>query len=257
MFRKKKQPTKIAGEQWDIYTYTYGEGLRAIIGFDVPLAQEKQHQGYNWTGRIIVYIPHHKVMVNGLPQRDELESLMAFENNLITALQNDGVDCKFVGRMTYGAMREFVFQIETVDVFRKSARQVLKRASEYKIELQEQEGWQFFDEKVTPTPVFWQQISDRQVIDALIDAGSDPQVPHLLEHTFLGDSAQLARLQQQLGADSFQVLHSDDERLVMGKDSCLILDEVFGLTRKLFSYCNSIDVSYDGWGAQVRKETGQ
>jgi hypothetical protein len=39
----------------------------------------------------------------------------------------------------------------------------------------------------------------------------------------------------------------------MGRESVLDLEEVFGITGKLFSFCADCGVKYDGWGAAVTK----
>jgi len=40
-----------------------------------------------------------------------------------------------------------------------------------------------------------------------------------------------------------------DDRLTVGKESKLNLDEIFGMTGKLSGYCEANGVTYDGWGA--------
>jgi regulator of RNase E activity RraB len=184
--------------------------------------------------------------------RETLPELDQVEDKLIKALQKKKVDCRFTGRMTYGGMRELVFQVEDVDAFRECVQGTIKNKA-YRIELREEAGWRFFDEKVRPAPVFWQQISDRQVIEQLRAAGSNPSALHLLDHTFVGAPQKLARVKQTLEADGFQETYSSDDTLVMSKQSRLDLNEVFGVTGRLFLYSTDVGVQYDGWGAAVER----
>jgi hypothetical protein len=57
MFWKKKEPVKVVGDSWAVYSYTYGEGMQAVISFDVDRAREDEHQGYGHSIRVIVRIP--------------------------------------------------------------------------------------------------------------------------------------------------------------------------------------------------------
>ena len=72
-----------------------------------------------------------------------------------------------------------------------------------------------------------------------------------LDHTFIGDPQKLARVKQALEANGFQETYSSGDTLVMSKQSRLDLDEVFGVTRRLFLYSADVGVQYDGWGTAV------
>jgi regulator of RNase E activity RraB len=254
MFWKKKEPVKVVGDSWAVYSYTYGEGMQAVISFDVDRAREEEHQGYGHSIRVIVRIPLvGRVLENGLPVRDELSRLEQFEDGLLKALEKRGVDCRLVGRTTYGGMREFVFQVEDVKGFRESASKLGGLAGDYEIELREEEGWRFFDDKVSPKPVFWQQIGDQAVIRGLIEAGSNPDLPHLLEHVIVGGEDTLLKIRDDLGNNGFKEISLGDGCLVMGRESKLNIAEVFGVTGRLFDYCRDKGVTYDGWGAAVVK----
>lgn len=253
MFEKRK-PTQIVGDSWAVYSYEYGKGQRAIISFDVACAQEEQHQGYRQSERVIVYIPTNgRILENGLPAREELPKLSQFEDDLLKRLQQQAVDCKFVGKMTYAGMREFVFQVEDVATFHSSVAKMMRDTKDYKIVLRQSEGWHFFDEKIRPTPIYWQQINDQCVIRELIKAGSDPQATHMIEHFITGEPQKLQRLRDELTAHGFSEINRQAECLTLGKPSKLDLDAIFSVTGKLSSYCNSIGVQYDGWGCAVVK----
>ena len=253
MFKKKKVVT-IAGDSWAVYSYVYGEGQRAVISFDVSLAKEEKHQGYEHCRRVIAFIPASMVAANGMPaDKRTSDQLNKFEDDLVKTLEKQGVDCKLVGRMTYGGMRDFIFQVEDESAFDSVVDKVIRNTKMFKIEGKESVGWQFFDEKVKPKPVYWMQIEDMQVIENLLKAGSNPNVPHLIEHVITGEKAKLHKVRDEMVKNGFKEISLDDSTLVLGKESQLNIDEIFSITSRFFGYCPANGVEYDGWGAEVRK----
>jgi regulator of RNase E activity RraB len=254
MFWRKKKSVQVVGDSWAVYSYAYGEGMQAVISFDVGRAREAEHQGYGDSIRVIVHIPLvGRVMENGLPVREELIKLERFEDGVLQTLEKRDRDCLLVGRMTYGGMRELIFQVADVPGFKKSAAEFKNLAGDYEIEFREEPGWRFFDQKVCPKPVFWQQINDRAVIGRLIESGSDPEIPHLLEHVILGDEDKLQKIRDELVKNGFVEVSLRSGCLVLGRDSKLNVDDVFSVTGRLFGYCEAMGVVYDGWGAAVVK----
>jgi regulator of RNase E activity RraB len=253
MFKKKKA-VEITGNSWAVYTYVFGEGQRAIISFDVPLAEEQQHQGYEQCKRVIAFLSASRVSQNGLPGDKQIsDQLHKFEDELVKLLEKQAVDCKFVGRMTYAGMREFVFQVENTEAFDKAINKGLQKSKELHVEIKASEGWQFFDEKIKPKPVYWMQIEDMQVIENLLKAGSNPNTLHMIEHVITGDKAKLLKVRDEMVNNGFKEISLDDSTLVIGKESRLNIDEIFNTTSRFFSYCPANGVTYDGWGAEVRK----
>jgi len=249
---KRKRAKKIVGDAWNVYTCRYGEGQVGVISFDDEVSREEKHMGFDTCIRVVVYIPpDDRVLDNGLPVREELPNLDRLEDTLVSALEKQRVDCRFVGRMTYGGMREFVFQVEDKQGFRDTVEKMIQDVKDYRIELEESEGWQFFDEKIKPSSVYRQQIADMQVIRQLIKAGSNPQAPHMIEHVICGDPGKLAKLRDELVTSGFKDFGLEGDRLVVGKESTLEINEIFSVTGKMAGYCASIGLEYDGWGTNV------
>ena len=83
-------------EHWDFYTYTYDEGLRALIDFDLEHALEDEHSHFYHCVRLVFYIPPENCAENGLPFKEENEQLFMLESDLLKKLN---VDCRFVGQL--------------------------------------------------------------------------------------------------------------------------------------------------------------
>jgi regulator of RNase E activity RraB len=253
MFKKKKT-LSICGDSWAVYTYTYGEGQRAVISFDVVLGKEDTHQGYQTCKRVIAFIPASEVSPNGMPGSKGIsDALNKFEDDVVGNLEKQGVDCKLTGRMTYGGMRDFVFQVEDTAAFDQVVEKAIAKNKTFKFEIKESPGWQFFDEKVKPKPVYWMQIEDMKVIENLLRAGSNPNVLHMIEYVITGDKAKLQKVCNDMVKNGFKEISLDDSALVIGKESRLNIDEIFSVTSRFFGYCPANGVEYDGWGTKVIK----
>ncbi len=243
----------IVGDTWEFYSYTFGEGMRAFIRFDVSAALEEAHAGFPFGERVIIYLPSESLYSNGTPKQDVFEALSQFEADLIDQLEKAQINCRFVGVMTYSGLREFVFQVDEQKKFDRALKKFLRQSS-YKIERRSYPGWSFFDQKVSPKPHFWQQISDRNVIDQLVKAGSDPSKKHTLEHVFIGDGENLKKLLATLTPQGFMKKYLDQERLEVQIDYPLDNPEmIFRMTAYLRDTASKFDLDYDGWGAAVRK----
>jgi regulator of RNase E activity RraB len=237
------------GGEMESYSYVYGGGMRALISFDVAAAMERRHEGHPHGRRIIVFVDARGVRPDGLPA--DTAELIALEDDLTARLRQASIDCRFVGRMTYGGMRELVFQVEDAAGFDALVGGWIGAQRGRRIEVRPKDGWSFFDEKIRPTAAHWQQIQDRKVIAALLEAGSDPARPHPLEHTFKGPARGLDEIARQLGADGFREIRRSDDVLVLVRPSPLDLEMVSRLTGALAAFAEAVGVAYDGWGSPV------
>jgi hypothetical protein len=60
LFDLFKKPLPVARDAWQVYAYTFGEGMRAIIAFDTT-ADTVKHAGYGACRRVILYVPREQV----------------------------------------------------------------------------------------------------------------------------------------------------------------------------------------------------
>jgi regulator of RNase E activity RraB len=239
-------------EHWQVYSYTFGEGQRAIIRFDHDAATERAHHGHTRCRRVIIFLPLEQIAPNGLPRRYEmLESVEKWEDSLLEALTAAGVDGRLVGVMTYHGLRDIVFQVTDADHFALVVEHFKATLPGVRIETKGSEGWEFFDTRVAPSPDNWRRINDRITVEHLLEAGTDPTQPHALEHHFLGPPERLKFLAEQLSGAGFTGTHAGGDQLTMTKVAPLDPEVISEETVKLAGYCAKIGVRYDGWGALV------
>ncbi len=150
-------------------------------------------------------------------------------------------------------MCDFNFQTNDSTSFISKVTRWISNQKSHKIEIIEKDGWEFFDTKIKPNHIYWQQINDRRVIGLLIEQGSNPDKEHTIEHSFIGEKDKLQSLSDQLTSDGFILGSLNDNQLTLTKPSKLVGGELSNLTQRLASYTASIGIKYDGWGAKVEK----
>jgi hypothetical protein len=175
------------------------------------------------------------------------------EDHLTQALQAGAVRCVLVGLLTHAATRELVFQLADWEEFRPPARQWMSEYPDYKLEVSEHEGWEFFQQWVWPAAKDWLRISDRQVIDSLVGSGRDPKMEHSLEFVFRGAPSQLAQMRDSLLQRSYTLLGFAplERRLIMARSMPLDLRAINEESLSHDGDAKRLGLEYTGWGCRV------
>jgi hypothetical protein len=246
------EPPTVFGQDWGVYSYPYGDGLRAMVRFDEPIAQGERPAGHDEARSVLVKIPHEHVMRNGLPLSLALKELTLIEEALLSSLVGAGVTCRLVGVQTYSAMRDFVFQVADTAAFEA---QIYLLAKQHRgpsaIELRTLSSWTFFEEKIVPDAEQREWMRNMNVIFALGESGSDRHAPHQLDHHFVGDAACLDTVRAELAPYGFTLSGQGDASVTLTQTAHLDADEVTTVTLNLHRIARDKGVEYDGWGAAV------
>ena len=251
-FGKKDTREAITKGPWEVYGYTYGEGERAMITVDVPAATEPAHRGHPHCRRVILFSPVEQVFSNGLPQRAELARLNQAEDTLVTELGARGVDCRKVGHMLYRGMRDIVFQCEDPAAFEAAFHAWKGKVNGGQVELVAREGgWSFFDEKLRPKLENWAWIENSRVVRGLVEAGTNFQAIHRLDHFFVGPPASLKEVETVLRERGLSELSPSSSGLTLRQDLALDVDLITTWTQRFGTLAAAAGARYDGWGAPV------
>ncbi len=244
----------IVGSEWGSYSYLYNDGMLARIQYDVITAKEPIHTGYSMCIRPIIFIHQDNFLPNGQPRPDgELASLLNQQQRLIKLLTDQAVQCRFVGAMFYGGMFDLVFQVEPKDSdkFNLMLNEWVDDEFPYRIEVKESSGWDFYDTKIRPSAAQAHQQIDRQIINKLIEAGSDPTKLHQLEHVIQGTPRVLRRIARKLKHLGFlNPQYPQKNVLMVYSQSVLDPMEVWNQTGPLVEFCEKYGATYDCWGAE-------
>jgi regulator of RNase E activity RraB len=253
-FLKPKKP-QIEGDRWEVYDILEDDGFPAIICFDFDSIEPSNQKKYKHCQRIIIHFKEEQLYETRVPLKEANRKLNGLEKHLIGLLQLTTVPCRYVGRKTYDGKKEYIFQTDNPLEFYLAVELWSQQLHEngFSYDVTGSEGWDYFNEKISPKDVHWQRITDRYVIEKLIESGSNPQKKHSLEYVLLGSRPNLEKALQDLKGRGYQQVSFGRKSLVMSIESCLELDEVNTYSSDLFYYCQEHELQYDGWGALVVK----
>ena len=103
----------------------------------------------------------------------------------------------------------------------------------------------------------WQEFT-QEVIEALVEDGSNLEAMHSIEHHFSGEdfkqleAAAVAAFKQGLDVTDAEEFETEDGERVMGFDvlieSPLEEDSIMEDVEKMIALADAHDIEYDGWG---------
>lgn len=236
---------------WEVYQYS-SNGRPVYCTFYADANKLAQAE-YPHCAR--VRIPIKAPGPSGGPHGDEVKVLWAMEDEVTAALEQSGVKCVMVGRLTFDDERELVYQLHDWETFRPPVGRWMQTRPDYDIGVSEHEGWKFFFDCVWPTDNAWQWIMDRRVVDSLKKNGSDLSKEHDLEFVFRGKAGALEQLRERLAARSYTLLDFSpgEERLVMVKRMVPVVGDICAESLGHKRNTEELGAEYDGWGCRVVK----
>lgn len=247
----------ITNNSWEVYHFSHGDNAEkmAIVSFDLTYLEKENQSGYKECRRIIFHAPADKINDNGLITPEENLILNGYEDLLVERLEKGKIDCKLVGKLSISGVKDFVFQMNDTDQFESIVEDWKKEITDYEVSIKESEGWDFYNEYIRPQQVNMDQITNRRVIDELVQNGSNPDLKHKMEFSFKGDNGKLEKLRKHLKMWGFKEDERfEDDILVKVYEDVLNLYLVTDITTMLHGVCEEFGVEYIGWGAQIVSE---
>jgi regulator of RNase E activity RraB len=236
---------------WESYAYNTEHGP-VFVSFDVE-AGKRPRDPFPYCARVIIPIqaPNH----NGGPTGNEAEVLWAMEDALVALLQQHEAPCVLVARLTHAGERELVFQVGDWDAFRPPVGRWMHQHEDYETDVSEHDGWDFFENQIWPRPFDWMLIKDRQVMDALIKHGSNPEKEHALDYFFKGSPTDLQRLWEILQGRGHAKpgFEGTEGQMTTVRRMPLKKDLIWAESEAIYNACQNLEVEYDGWCAEVVK----
>lgn len=241
----------VSEEGWDFYRYRMEEEI-VVAGF-CEEAREVAQDAFPYCARIM--IPIAEPTPHGGPDDAEAEVLWKMEDTLAAALEAAAVHCHLLGRLTYGATRELIFQLADWDAFRSVVGSWMTQQKTYEIEVAEHDGWEFFLDRVWPSENDWLWIYDRRMVDNLIQAGSDVSKPHDLEFLFVGETDRLEQMSARLTERGYHLIKLDTEekQLTMAKPMLLDVDTIWRESLHHAQASEELELNFKGWESQIVK----
>jgi regulator of RNase E activity RraB len=246
-----KKKTRVVYDKWDTYVSATDDGP-LFVSFDVEAARDDLTDTLAHCARVIV--PVKAPNDAGGPVPPESDLLYQMEDGLCGALAKKGIACRLVARLTCAGFRELAFQLDDWESFRPIVGLWMMENEGYEIDVSEHEGWDFFNDVVRPSPETWLYLADRDVVQNLIEAGSNPKKAHALEFVFHGQVPELKKMLTALEERGYKTLRGIDavaEELVVAKKMKLDVDAIYAESLAHQELADAHEAVYDGWGAAV------
>lgn len=195
---------------WNHYRYTYAEGREAEVAFDVQAAFLPASDRWPHGVRLLL---------------DEEEA----EAGVLDALE--ALDALLVGRLRYAGRLELVLQVGD-----RAQLGELPRAR-----VEHTPGWDYFQDRVSPSPIDWRRIEDRETVERLGLTEGDLRAIH----GFFGEPTALRTVRERLLPERFEIELEEGRHLAMAHVQPV--EHISVVTVGLLRLCEQNGVAYEGW----------
>lgn len=248
-------PIQVMNDSWNMYFKWIGENEQwpIMFFFDETYAEKVPDDYKDGVEFTTFYSTKEPVAIaaNGFPLPEVNAEIQKWEDKLVQRIEAARLHVKYVVRLVGAARKTYRFQSRDGEALLKILRQW---ASEIpfvtKVQEQSTKGWKQY-ENVVPKLGERMQISDRQLIDTLLEKGANADDSYLLDFTFLGSPDKLDIIQKDLQEEEFEVTVREPNRLVLQRALPLDLKTIYHFTSYMLMSSMAHDCQYDGWGCKL------
>ena len=243
---------KITNDKWAFY-YTYDEAENEFyISLDLSYQDPKDQIGFKGELFIRICLPQHRVFDGiAIPEEHEFQNIK--EEELCESLIKSKVKCFQVGRLHSKGEKHYIFEYNDLEGFQKEfVKWKASFSGEYTLELKLLKPFEYYRE-ILPDKYAWQQIMNNQVIEKLLEAGSNESKEHFIEHGIYGNLENFKLLYKEIKEEGYQVIEMEDDLLEVGYKSSLEIEEITDQTDYLIYIADKYNCTYDGWFTAVVK----
>lgn len=200
---------------------------------------------------------------DGLSSTEESKVLWKMEDEIVELLQ--GIDkALFIGRLTSDGERTLYFYLGKNNKHNKNISNIMKKYSSYKYQfgIEEDKEWNGYFNFLYPTPINFQQITNRQVIDSLEKNGDDLTKPRAVFHWiyFTNENDQnifIKKIEHLSFKIENRIFDKDDKDRPYGVEISRVdkvdAQSVHDYTGELFKFAQKSNGDYDGWETSVER----
>lgn len=253
---------------WVIFSYPIRYGAESCsVEVDLSVTDGNRPAELVHCVRVLLPILPAKQNAQALPLDTAKAGILEAESTLLKFLTVN--DCKglLVGRLNYEGWQEWVLMLSDTASVQQAITDWTSKSPQPGLQVWESEGWEYFDEYVTPTPLDRINIAGERHIANLIAQGTNKEAKHWFWHTFEGPKAGLEALKTELLAQGYWAEIRSDGQLCAEKACLLQKSDIQAMTNYLYNTARQHDVTYTGWtstmvserwiGSEVKDGTGE
>lgn len=241
---------------WIRFSYPSRHGTELIgIELDPSYLDPAARTGLNALIRITFpLLPDHQSS-NTAPNAEGQKALKALEDNLLKALKDSFYQGKILARLHYEGIYEWVIVSGEHKEVCATLSKWAATQSKHAIDLWTAEGWDYYDDYLSPTPAERLQVQTQTQIAQLIKEGTKTDAFHRFTHTFTGPDKQLERLKPLiLEMDRHWLVDLANGQMKINNFMKLDAAAINASVAKLYDLANSNGCDYKGWTSLYVKE---
>lgn len=248
-------PVQVMNDRWNMYFKWVGENEQwpIMFFFDETYA-EKSPDDYNEAVEFTTFYSVKEpvaIQENGFPLASVNAEIQKREDQLVERITAAHLHVKYVVRLVGAARKTYRFQARDGEALVKILRQW---ASEMpfvtKTDERTGKGWTQY-ENALPKMGERMQISDRNLIETLLQNGAQEDEAYPLDFTFTGPADKLDIIQKDLEEEEFVTTLREPNRLEVQRPLPLDLKTIYHFTSYMLMSSMAHDCSYDGWGCKL------
>jgi regulator of RNase E activity RraB len=245
-------------DQWEFYPCQMGDHT-AFVFVNVSIGDRLTELAR--TGQVLIRVQLKHPRDDGLTTTEEFDALSQLEDGFTNYCETASAD--MVGRITVGGFRDFAVYAEDAQTVSHGLRTIAEDEHGYEVEylVRDDPEFEVYWKHLYPTPVDWQLIQNRQLVEQLEEQGDDCESSRRIDHWVHFDSAKHRdQFEKRVLSEGFAVedlLEAGDEDLRHGlhiyRDDTPDFAQINDVTMMLFRLAEEFGGEYDGWETQVTK----
>lgn len=251
-------------QDWDFFFRTVDNpvqgGVRAAsILTDLALRDRAPDPARSWA--VTVAVPLRCPHLDGLSDQAESDALYAIEDDLFTRLTTD-LRGRYVGRITSGGQRVHCYYLPSGTRAAELVAEVIARHLDYSAAtiVRHDPHWDRYRDELAPTPLEYQSVQTRRVIESARESGDELNLPRPIHHWVDFPSTETRdQFLAQVRGHGFEIDASplDDAHLPdlpyaakLTRNDSLQLEFLDGLVSDLLIRAEESGGNYRGWAAE-------
>lgn len=243
---------EIDNNTWQ-YWNVQDEEVYGFFNTDPTYIDISRRKGFKSEFYLRIQFPVNLLAEDGqMPTPAGFEFYRKFEDIFEKLLENNNVNCKKVHFAIYNGARRLLFEVNDILIFKECVSALEAKMGLFEFKLEENKPWTIY-KGVLPDEYDNQQIANRNLMELLIEKGSNPEKKHFIEHAFFGKKRKLKRIESELLKMEGRTITFEKDFLEIGVDEILEEETINEMTYFCMDLAKEFNCNYDGWSTTLIK----
>ena len=245
-------------KEWDFYMLNVDDKIASIY-LDLGLKNIAPISGKEnifW-----ISIKMNNPRENGLSSQNESSKLWEIEDSIEEQI-NSKHDVIYAGRLTNNNHRDIYFYFGDDKLIDKTLSDCMVRFPNYEYDfgIKENDKWESYLNFLYPSPMAYQSIMNRRVLESLKESGDTLEKERQVEHwIYFKTEKERSQYEIEVQKRDFKITDKDVDnennefkyKLVISREDKVTWNEINKCTIELWELANNLNGDYDGWETSV------